>query len=40
LGERTTVDRIEVRWPSGIVQVLENLEADRVLTITEPGVGS
>ncbi len=40
LGERTTVDRIEVRWPSGMVQVLENLEADRVLTITEPGVGS
>jgi hypothetical protein len=35
LGQHPRVDRLEVRWPSGIVQVLENIQADQVLTITE-----
>jgi len=30
------VDRIEVIWPSGLVQVVENVPARQVLTIREP----
>ena len=36
LREHTQVDRLEIRWPSGIVQTLQNLEADQILTVTEP----
>ena len=36
LGSNKTVDRIEVRWPSGVVQVLTGIAADQTLTITEP----
>jgi hypothetical protein len=35
LGELTVVDRIEVRWPSGKVDVIEDVPADRVVTIVE-----
>jgi len=35
LGARGKVDRIEVRWIGGAVDVLENIAVDRVLTITE-----
>jgi hypothetical protein len=35
LGDHGTVDQIEVVWPSGIIQVLENIEAGQFLTITE-----
>jgi hypothetical protein len=35
IGDADMVDRIEVIWPSGIVQVLENVEAGQILTITE-----
>ena len=35
LGDHDMVDRIEVVWPSGIAQVLENIEAGQFLTITE-----
>jgi hypothetical protein len=38
LGEHAVVDRIEIVWPSGKVQVLENVRAGRILTITEPQV--
>jgi hypothetical protein len=36
LGERTSVDSLEIRWPSGIVQTLKNVSVDRVLTVEEP----
>jgi hypothetical protein len=36
LGSSEKADRIEIRWPSGQIQVLENVPADQVLTITEP----
>jgi hypothetical protein len=36
LGDRERVDEIEVRWPSGAVQRLEDIEADQVITVTEP----
>ncbi len=36
LGRAERVDRLEVRWPSGAVQVLSDLAADQVLTVVEP----
>ena len=36
LGTHAQVDRVEIRWPSGIKQVLENVAADQFLTIQEP----
>ena len=35
LGHRTRIDRIEVRWIGGGTDVLEGLEVDRVLQISE-----
>jgi hypothetical protein len=35
LGGSTTVDRIEVRWPSGHVEVLSAVPANHVVTIQE-----
>jgi hypothetical protein len=34
-GRARTIDRVEIRWPSGTVQALENVAADQVLTVTE-----
>jgi hypothetical protein len=36
LGQAEKIDRIEIRWPSGIQQVLTDKEVDRQLTIDEP----
>ncbi len=36
LGSATAADKIEVRWPSGRTQTLENVKADQLLTLTEP----
>ena len=36
LGASKTVDLVEIRWPSGIVQELRNVAADRILKIQEP----
>lgn len=36
LGSRSGAARITVRWPSGIVQTLENVATNRVLQVTEP----
>ena len=35
LGESTTVDRLEVRWPSGDVEVWHDLPSDRLLVVRE-----
>lgn len=35
LGPHDRVDRIEIRWPSGTVDLMEDIEADQLLTITE-----
>jgi len=35
LGTATVIDRIELAWPSGIKQVLTNVKADQILTVTE-----
>jgi enediyne biosynthesis protein E4 len=36
LGQEKTVDKIEVRWLSGINQILKNIPADQILQIDEP----
>ena len=36
LGSITMIDKIELAWPSGIKQVLTNIKADQVITVTEP----
>ncbi|HXV75932.1 MAG TPA: CRTAC1 family protein [Candidatus Polarisedimenticolaceae bacterium] len=35
VGSATVVDRIEVRWPSGVADVLSDVPVDRELTIVE-----
>ncbi len=36
LGADARAESIEIRWPSGIVQKLENVSADQILRVTEP----
>jgi hypothetical protein len=36
LGNARSVRRVEVRWPSGTLQVLEDIAANRILEIVEP----
>ncbi len=36
LGKEKSVESIEIRWPSGIVQTLKDIPADQVLQIDEP----
>jgi hypothetical protein len=35
LGEAKKADRIEVRWPSGLVERLDSVEANQFVTIRE-----
>ena len=37
LGDSTQVDHLEIRWPSGLVQVFENLDANQFVCLTEGG---
>ena len=36
LGEETRISSIEIRWPSGIKQVLKDVAADQLLKVDEP----
>jgi enediyne biosynthesis protein E4 len=36
LGDRTKIDRIEVRWPSGVRQQIDNPVINKLHRITEP----
>ncbi|HEY7511219.1 MAG TPA: ASPIC/UnbV domain-containing protein, partial [Vicinamibacteria bacterium] len=36
LGAAVAARRVEIRWPSGALQRLENVPARQVLTVTEP----
>jgi len=38
LGVRNKIELVEIRWPSGTIDTLKNIEADRVITVKE-GVG-
>jgi hypothetical protein len=35
LGAETQIAQLKVRWPSGIVQVLEDITANQVLEVVE-----
>ena len=35
LGPNTKVDRLTIRWPSGVVQELREIAADQILKIIE-----
>jgi hexokinase len=35
LGAETSVQAIEIRWPSGIVQTLKNVHADQTVNVDE-----
>ncbi|HCK16347.1 TPA: hypothetical protein DHW51_19640 [Candidatus Poribacteria bacterium] len=34
LGGYNTVDEIEIRWPNGTIQTLQNIKADQLLVVT------
>jgi len=36
VGDATVITKVEVLWSSGIRQVIENVKADQILTVTEP----
>jgi enediyne biosynthesis protein E4 len=36
LAKAESVDKIEIRWPSGKMQVLENVKANQILDVIEP----
>lgn len=36
LGERTLVDKLQIRWQSGVVQTLGNLAVNQEFVVTEP----
>jgi hypothetical protein len=38
LGQTKKVDSLEIRWPGGMAQLLENIHAREIITIKE-GVG-
>lgn len=36
LARNELVEKIEIKWPSGKVQVIENTKANQILKVTEP----
>jgi hypothetical protein len=36
LGEESKIRSVEIRWPSGIQQVLKDVAADQILKVDEP----
>ena len=36
LGEHAVVDKLKIRWQSGVVQILEDIEINQELVVTEP----
>jgi hypothetical protein len=40
LGGSRVIREIEIRWPSGTRQLLRNVDADRIMAITEPSGGT
>jgi len=36
LAKNTLIDKIEIKWPSGKLQILENVKVNQILTVKEP----
>ncbi|MFQ6008113.1 MAG: CRTAC1 family protein [Candidatus Zixiibacteriota bacterium] len=39
LGHRDKIDKVEIRWPSGTVQIIENPDINQLLKVVEPADG-
>jgi hypothetical protein len=39
LGDAQAVDKIEIRWPSGTIQVIESPGINKIITVVEPADG-
>jgi hypothetical protein len=35
MGQAARAERLEIRWPSGAVDALQDIEANQILTVTE-----
>jgi hypothetical protein len=35
LGKESKLDSVEIQWPSGVVEKLQNVEADNIYTLVE-----
>jgi hypothetical protein len=35
LGDRTGAERIEIRWPSGLIEQLKDVAANQIITVRE-----
>ena len=40
LGQEPVIASLEIRWPSGTIQKMENVKADRCLRLTEPSTAA
>ncbi|MFQ6091518.1 MAG: CRTAC1 family protein [bacterium] len=36
LGDRRHIEKVVIRWPSGVTQRLTNIDADKIMTVIEP----
>jgi hypothetical protein len=36
LGQNTSVDLVEIHWPSGFIQELKDVPGDQILRVKEP----
>jgi hypothetical protein len=36
LGNELSAAKVEITWPSGAVQIMENVQGDRVVSVAEP----
>ena len=36
LLKNETVEKIEIKWPSGKLQILDNIKVNQILTVEEP----
>jgi hypothetical protein len=36
LGDREHIDEVIIRWPSGVIQRLTNIDPDRIISVAEP----
>jgi hypothetical protein len=35
IGRATDISRIEIRWPSGAIETLQNMAGNQIVTVTE-----
>jgi hypothetical protein len=35
MGDASRAEQLEIRWPSGTVDMLQNVEANQIISVTE-----